>query len=412
MTVIPGVTNIASAGVETEKPAFQISGNQQWLDSLTAGQILKGRIMRHYGDNRYSVSFSGQERIVDSAVPLSVGEVLTGKVVGLAEHSVHMQLVPALKQSGLEASASGVVHTKQDNTSDGLGTMMRQLGLQLDQLQLSNIAKASKGLDFPELAMRVGFFVAKHGLPISHDLIRAIYTKVSEVREPVTLSGDEFLPDAGHLETKTLEQASVIEVLQQYLVEYGNPQYLDEDTHTQPDAHEALSSAASEKEAVSLQPQQLHSGNEDTSKNSLWNFCYAALLNAQTGAVYQHKFKSLPIIVNNKIIEFDLTLFDHKKREPIEGEVQSRYLKFSLMTEFGSVTMDARVLNNRIYLQMASSQWLMKEFTLYESDLANDLQDAGWVLEAVGYASEGKAATPAEAIIHHVLEQDSLNVFV
>lgn len=411
MTVIPDITNSAITGVGSQKPLFQIAGNQQWLDTLTAGQILKGRIMRHFGEGRYGVNFSGQERVVDSAIPLSVGEILTGKIVGLAEHSVHMHIIPTAKAPLHEVSPLGLEWAKQNSSLGNIKVLAEQLGLQLDQLQLNAIAQGSKGLGAPELAMKIGFFVAKHGLPVSPELIRAVYARIDEPSK--FISEDGFLPDIDHLvATNSLEQAPVVKLLQQYLIEYDKPQYLNEEGQKHLGVQAVLPSAPWKAEAVSQETQQ-YSDKEERNRSDLWNLCFAILLNAQTGAVYQHQFKSLPIVVNDRLVEFDLALFDHGKKEFLEGEVQSRHLKFSLMTNFGLVSLNATILNNRVHLQvMCESQWLMKELALYQLDLTNHLQEAGWRLDRVEYELGDKVITPAEAVIHHVLEQDSLNVFM
>lgn len=64
-----------------------------WIKTITAGQILKGRVLRVYSEKKYGVDFSGQERVVDSVVPLSKGDTLIGKVIGIYEHTVSMKIV-------------------------------------------------------------------------------------------------------------------------------------------------------------------------------------------------------------------------------------------------------------------------------------------------------------------------------
>ena len=54
-----------------------LQGDADFAARLTLGQIIKGRVLRAYDQQRYAVEFDGQRRTVDSAVPLTVGETCT-----------------------------------------------------------------------------------------------------------------------------------------------------------------------------------------------------------------------------------------------------------------------------------------------------------------------------------------------
>jgi hypothetical protein len=73
--------SLAAAGGDS----LVLRGDPLLLEKLTLGQIIKGRVLRSYEGQRYLMHFEGQERIVDSAVPLRTGDILHGRVIGLGE---------------------------------------------------------------------------------------------------------------------------------------------------------------------------------------------------------------------------------------------------------------------------------------------------------------------------------------
>ena len=70
--------------------------------ALKLGEIIRGRVMRSLGEGRYSVSFHGQERIVDSAIPLRTDDILHGRVIALGDR-VELQRVRTEPAQAAEA---------------------------------------------------------------------------------------------------------------------------------------------------------------------------------------------------------------------------------------------------------------------------------------------------------------------
>src|SRR4051812_9305217 len=83
---------------------LSLPGGDDFAGKLQMGQIIKGRVLRHYEGSRYGVEFNGREKVVDSGVPLQTGEILYGKVVGLGD-KVELERVrmPAVQTARDEA---------------------------------------------------------------------------------------------------------------------------------------------------------------------------------------------------------------------------------------------------------------------------------------------------------------------
>ena len=68
------------------------AGEDDFAAKLTIGQILKAKVLRHHEGSRYMVSFNGQEKVVDSSIPLTPGELIEGRVKSLGKQ-VELQRV-------------------------------------------------------------------------------------------------------------------------------------------------------------------------------------------------------------------------------------------------------------------------------------------------------------------------------
>src|SRR3954452_22379567 len=82
----------AQASALNSSNALLVKSDVDFAAKLTLGQIIKGRVLRAYEGGRYLMDFYGQQKVVDSAVPLRAGDVIHGRVVGLGEH-VELQRV-------------------------------------------------------------------------------------------------------------------------------------------------------------------------------------------------------------------------------------------------------------------------------------------------------------------------------
>src|SRR6185503_18645693 len=97
--------------------------------ALSLGQIVKARVLKHYEGGRYLVSLEGRERVVDSSVPLSTGELVRGRVVAVGDRIELQPLPPAVGEDTFQAT----LQEKVDEPADPLTATFAQFGLQLDE---------------------------------------------------------------------------------------------------------------------------------------------------------------------------------------------------------------------------------------------------------------------------------------
>lgn len=413
----PIVSNALGRVLSSGQSIVQLNGKEPWLASLNVGQILKGRIMRQYGDGRYGIHFSGQERIVDSAVPLSVGDVLSGRVVGVSENLVSIQLVRGDQSSSTDNSAEKLPNPLPGNSASlpVAVALMEQTRIHLDPSMLTMVATVAEEFENPAMVIKIGLYLAKLGLPLSKELVRAMSSRVldaqafarQQVSEDVSNLASE--PTGVACESGVQQQAAVIEYLAKYFSEYRSGHQNGDQERDVDVSPFDLSAEDSVVPSVKQKTYSFRDGQPEG--NPLLSSLLSQVINIQTGATYQHRFETLPIIVNGRVMEFDIALFDHSPDAASISSVRKRHFKFSLNTQLGTVVLDAHVLNNHVhFLLTAESEWVANEFEQYHADLCDSLAPAGWQLDVAEYRSDSKSDSPAAAVIEHVLAQDSLQM--
>ena len=419
---VDAATSIINPQLSGEKHTVSITEKTQWLQSVTDGQILKGRILRHYGEGRYGIDFSGKERVVDSAIPLTVGELLSGKVIGISENSITVQVLSLRKSvekdGNPESNSRNAV--KPASVLETFAEMTQQFsGIKLSESQLEFIAKLASNSAKPELTIQIGLFLSKVGMPVSKELVDSLERRVTELSSKSIEYSQKNIPQ---LTTRPYEKSvkqddtafsQIVNILAQYFSQhYAENQGSDKVQVQQAFLASAIAtnklSALTNKEAG-----KSGDGKESFSDNNqLLSAIYSHVFNIQTGAAYQHRFETLPIMINDRLLEFDIVFFDHSS-DKNHGDVKSRYLKFSLDTEFGEVSLNAQIINNRVSLQVVTDKDLIKSaFEQHHQELSESLNNADWLLESVDYKVGRDIKTPTMKVMEHVLAQESLQVFV
>lgn len=388
----------------------------QWLKTITAGQILKGRVLRIYSEKKYGIDFGGQERIVDSTVVLTKGDVITGKVLAVGEHNISMKIVSA--QSADHSTNNSAYETKIEVKSP-LQMESERFNVNLNSLQEAAVLSALNGSENAAVTIRVGLYLAKLGVPITIELVRALTSRVlnNKVFSPADL--DKIIPilttESTRVESLKGEErvqpnfALVFDNLKNFFLKDFNEETLKNVSAGQ------LNSFAQNSATLTSQSssKNLNSMDENDNKNlGLYQLLFR-LLNLSNGSYVQHRFQTLPIIINGKLIEFDVAFFDQANHDSDISGLKSKCLKFSLKTDYGLLNLDVRALNDRVAINFNSeNDYLVSQIKEYESDLNSNLTEAGWKVDKIQYVKSEQKIIAAYEVINHVLMQDSLNVVV
>lgn len=383
----------------------------QWLKTITAGQILKGRVLRVYTDNKYGVDFGGQERIVDSAVPLSKGDLLTGRVLGVNDHTVSMKIVSNVLSD--PSKNDRPLLAKKVEYKSPVAVEADKFNVNLNQLQELAIVNAANRSVNATVAIRAGLYLAKLGLPITAELIRSITDRVLDSQNTNFMEFDKKLPELTSniaiIETQQSNAKQTLEYLKNFFLDDFNLKKQGTDFTEQnqvevpPRFH-----LESQTDKSNLNGNQ----NEMTDKKRLSQL-FSKIFNVSNGSHAQHRFQTLPIIIDGKLIEFDVAFFDQMPQDSTNLVLKSKCLKFGLKTEFGLLNLEARVVNDRLNITFSSdSDYLLSQIESHESDLNLNLTDAGWLVDYIKYKKAHGEDTAAYDIIKHVLQQNSLDIVV
>ena len=376
MSISP--TDVSAAGLHLELPS-----------ALSLGQIVKARVLKHYEGGRYLVSLEGRERVVDSSVPLSTGELVRGRVVAVGDR-IELQPLPAA--AGDDASQISI-QGKADEPTDALGATFAQFGLQLDDATRAVVMRSLKGAADPQATVLAAMTLAKLGQPQQPELIDAVQGLLR--RRPAAIPAEaskDALPVA--------PGPQLVAQLQEALRSTLSPSHSEQPAPL----------AAAPLQVGSENAQQQGFGSPG---GSFGEQLGQRVLNTQTGGAVSHRAGTLPLLLGGRLVEVDVALFDQGARQSRQGEARSRHLVFLLDTaSLGGVEVSARLVDSRLRLRFAADRESTLDLLAGRRDeLARRLAELGWTVDEIAYEPrEGAGHNAAyRAVADHVVAQGSLD---
>jgi hypothetical protein len=400
-----------------------LPGAQAFSDSLNIGQIIQGRVLREYeGNNRYLVAFGTDERVVDSALPLTPGEILHGRVVGLGER-VELQRVfardrePTTQQASAGEARVGRSASEQETLVDAL-FQRYQIPLAADDR--ATLLRAMRSAGDGEAMSLAGAMLGKLGLPQTGVLLDALY-RAQRVQTTAVPSGSdrELLPEVLAVPAQQVAewQASSIRSLAALL---GQIAELNSQSERSPSPASSAPGAADGAPSSNRGSQSVRARGKELSEGQTRDSAQSALaqriLNAQTGGVVSHRSGYLPLLVGGKLVEVSFALFEQQRPATPAGSMQHRQVAFSLRTErFGQVDVVARITGDHVRVQLLTgSDENVSEASRYAGELTQALTESGWSVDEIAYGLRGQNGQDAtvRSVIEHVISLDSLNRLV
>lgn len=390
-----------------------VRGDAAFTNTLTVGQIIKGKVMRHYEGDRYLVNFSGQEKVVDSAVPLRTGELIHGRVLGLGEQ-VHLQRVRG--EGGSTASpdtpVSGNRHADLGSNERLLVELFERFQAKLPPNYRTSLMQAMARSPKPDLMALSGLLLSKIGVSMAPEFLRAVF-KVLKTERMGDLHVQERGPSLALAPTAPgLNASDTIEALAGALQgllqasEQDGVQHLEDDVDAQdgPD-DEVMPQEADTKDR-----------DEGASDEQRERWLGAWLLNAQSEGTVAHHVTRFPIWFGERLIEVNMALFSQREGHAPRGEIKHRRIVFSLDTDtLGHVEISAGLANRNLRLEVTSERDSVAEaMAAYIGELRQTLDDLGWNVEAIHYrvAEPESGGGVVRSVVEHYITQDSVNQLV
>jgi len=412
---IAGISGGLSPAIQGNSGRFFLPGANEFADTLTVGQILKGRVLRQYDSNRYLVNFDGHERVVDSAIPLKTSEVLYGRVVGVGER-VELQRVSVQASAEEEQAYLAKVVTGGELPASGstgtLNQILAQFRVNLDAAEQATLAKVVGQSADANTAALAGVLLSKLGLAQSSVLLNAVYS---------VLLSKQSGSDARNLaESQALAQilTGVAALSPQAIAQVGNllRQSLEQSLpNVEDNAARVESSAVRGDSALAVgngsgaDTADADLGSHQSRQDSIGQL----LLNVQTDGSVAHRMGTVPLLVGNRLLEVEVALFEQRRSPDPKTDVRHRHLVFRLQTDtLGQVEISAKLAGNHVRVYVAAEQdGAAQSLSNQAESLRATLIEHGWQVDEISYVTQppGDRNPAAHAVMEHVVRQDSLN---
>ena len=408
-----------------------LAGASEFADTLNIGQIIQGRVLRGFDGNRYLVAFGNDERMVDSGTPLTTGEILYGRVVGIGDRVELQRIYAASQEKALQRANTAPASPRAERAPSVDGTALEDL-LQRYRITLSDadrtaLLRAMRAADDSEAMSLAGAMLSKLGLPQANVLLDALY-QAQLLRSNPTV-------------TKAIEAASIPQVVVppeptaelQLSSVRGLADLLKKTLEAKTSENQgnaagagpgpSLSGQSVAAQGVTVRGAALNStwprdalATNDDSRPALRDSLADRVLNVQTGGVVSHRSGLLPLLIGGKLVEISFAMFEQKKPALQAQGLQHRQVVFSLRTEsLGRVEVLARIAGAHVRVQIATnSEDRSAQAARYADSLKSALSESGWSVDEVAYGlrAEGAPDSAVRSVIEHVVSLDSLNRLV
>jgi Flagellar hook-length control protein FliK len=372
--------------------------------ALRLGEIIEGRVTRSLGSARYAVDFSGSERVVDSVIPLRTGEILYGRVVAIGDR-VELQRVRTEIPRDRAATAEPVTRESGATPSGMPSTFPGAAGRWSADEMKAAARIVEEAADPPR--MRLGASaVAKLGLPFSRELIGRLYSSLSRPgRGALPLRSDAIVVETSKMGQRAERTSETNAPALAALAESLRAQFeLARETLVR--GGERGRSGGNESER-----RRRAADEEPAGETELGIF-----FNAQLEGAMSHAIVTVPLIVDGRLIELDVALFQQKGHGGDGGTLSHGKVVISLATEnLGRVQIRATLVGEHVHLNLASDVPGAADYMATHAPvLRSELEGHGWIVDGIRYQLDptGGVGGAAQAVLEYFDSGESFSRLV
>jgi hypothetical protein len=142
------------------------------------------------------------------------------------------------------------------------------------------------------------------------------------------------------------------------------------------------------------------------------------ILNMQTGGTIAHRLGVLPLIVDGRLVELEVALFDEglAPDDPPGAAPRHRQIVIGLDTEaLGRVEIRARLAGSRMDVAVSTpTSAATQVLSLHGARLAQALEGLGFQVDGLTYATQAAAAPgePLRRTVEHIVNPGSVSRWV
>lgn len=377
--------------------------------SLRIGQIVKGRVMRHYEGGRYLMDFGGQQKVVDSSLPLRISEVVTARVVAVGDQ-VHLERLRSHADAASELAAS-VRATRPDASPQELAlhALFEQYNATPELRELGALARSVGRAANPGLMSLSALLLHKIGVAAAPALLQAMYRRLDTATPPEPPRPTAMARLVADREATPAPADRALEPLAARLRALAGAS----DAGESREPERADPPETPDPGAGSLADDARGDGRRDPERQWLlgqW------LLNAQSHPRISQRLVRMPLWLGDRVVEVSVALFSEGERTP--GEPSADGIPFRravLFLELGrlgkvQVTLNAAQSSLRVAVA-AGGEAAVARLACHVAPLRETLGALGWRVAEVQYLQMelSPSGEVVDTIVHHHLTQDSLS---
>jgi hypothetical protein len=401
MSVTP-ITNSVQ-GALTKGAGWYVEGDVAFTRTLTIGQILKARILRHYEGGRYLAEINGQQKVVDSAIPLRIGEVVHGRVTEL-DKRVHLQRTTG--EPDRQHQAISLQRPLSTGNGRWLEAFLARYETHLSAVELGLLLRQTARVSQPHLMVLGALVLEKSGTVISAEFLNALYRVLNtdRLRDRVEHLDSPYQLSSANAPSKTGTEDTVQQLAGLL-------------ASNRCDAWRRYVDVFDEK-AID-QEESGQAGAAEQGPKQKWDTPYKEwllgqrLLNTQGEGSVSHRLSHIPLWIGDRLVEISVALFSQKESTCSEDAIRHRRLVLSLeTTNLGHLQITVNLADRHLRLHLLTqAEEVTERLACHFGKLKSVLESYEWVIDEIKYVTDSSVENGAavRAVVEHHIARDSLS---
>jgi hypothetical protein len=326
------------------------------------GETVQLRVLRQLDDHRYLVSLRDAQRVVSSAVPLTVGSTVRAVVTAVGEKL-------ELRYAGADLLAEAA-KDREAEEQDSIIEHARRYAVELQAPQRVAIEQAMQQVAEPQAMLAGGLFLGKLGLHVDAANLQALYAIQNW--------------PAGAVDAPTLDD--VVEVAA------GTPP-----------------AALATQMLTILQESTAQAGAPDRNERERAR----RLLNEPDDSSVSYRFGVLPVLIADQLVELDIVHFRERRRDDGDSASSRRLVMTFSTSNLGRVEVVASALAERLAISITTDSPQARDLLAAGArDVRALVERLGWNIDSVAYDVAPTLDRAARHVIDHVLNGDTLSALL
>jgi hypothetical protein len=398
---VPGINANMVALLTGSAPLLRLQNDSSLQQTLQLGQVIEAKVIRSFQGGRYLVEFAGQERVIDSNLPLQQGQVLRARVLAMDEQvTLERMHAPSRAATPDQSGTSPAPAWLQQPGAEAALALFAQYGKLLSQTQWQALQAPARGSGAPA-AVLSGLVLARLGLPLDDALLRNLAESLagqSQLR-----AGQAVLAAASGSQAAASLAAALSTA-----AEGVSGKAKDETKDSAQLLAQLVADELAQSQALLMAGDEegAHAGQDSSQHAKLAQAMATTVLNARQDGALVQRVLSLPLMVDGRLVELRLALFDESDQAQIQPELRQRSLRIALdLDSLGRVELLARLVNHHLSLEWrASSESLADLAGRHDAQLAGRLSELGIALDGARYVvADGGEGSAMQEVMTRVI---------